>query len=182
VKQNQPTLLASIAEAFNDSDTSPRQRRLAESERQTARQVNKAHGRRECRELISTTALNDYLDWPAVGQCFKLTRQRTSHGTTQSQTVFGITSLTPQQADAERLLALTRQHWMIENGVFHVRDVTMGEDACRVRSGSAPQILSTLRNAVLNLLNRAAVTNKAAALRRHAAHPFEALTMIRPDD
>jgi hypothetical protein len=30
---------------------------------------------------------------------------------------------------------------MIENGVFHVRDVTLGEDGCRVRTGSAAMIL-----------------------------------------
>lgn len=181
MKENQPALLASIAEAFDDSDATPRQRRLSEKERQTARQVNKAHGRRECRVLTSTTALNDYVDWPEAEQCFKLTRQRTVHGTIKSETVFGITSLARHQADAQRLLALTRQHWMIENGVFYVRDVTLGEDACRVRTASAPVVLATLRNAVINLLNLAAAPNKAAALRRHAAHPYEALALLRPD-
>ena len=43
-------------------------------------------------------------------------------------------------------------------------------------------ILSTLRNLALNLLNANAVTNKAAALRRHAAHPHEALALIRNKD
>jgi hypothetical protein len=38
---------------------------------------------------------------------------------------------------------------MIESGVFHVRDVTLGEDGCRVRTGGAPMILSTMRNVVL---------------------------------
>jgi len=52
----------------------------------------------------------------------------------------------------------------------------------RVRTGSAPIILSTLRNIALNLLNGNAVKNKAAALRRHAAHPYEALALIRNKD
>ncbi len=84
-----------------------------------------------------------------------------------------------ERADARRRLRLTRQHWPIENGVFHVRDVTLGEDECRVRTGGAPMILSTMRNVVLNPLNGLGVANKAAALRRHAAHPAEALELVR---
>jgi len=103
-------------------------------------------------------------------------------GQTSTETVYGITSLPPDRADAQTLLRLTRQHWGIENRVFHVRDVTFGEDQCRVRTGSAPVILSTLRNLALNLHNGNAIQNKAAALRRHAAKPDEALALIRRKD
>jgi len=180
VKENQPDLLAALADAFDDEGVSPRERRLAEAERQTATSCNKGHGRIERRTLTSTTALNDYVDWPGLSQCFKLVRERTVHGQTSSETVFGITSAPRGRADAGRLLKLTRQHWQIENGVFHVRDVTMGEDDCRVRTGGAPMILSTMRTVVLNVLNGLAIANKAATLRRHAAHPHEALKLIRP--
>jgi predicted transposase YbfD/YdcC len=180
VKQNQPELQAAIADAFDDEGTSPRQRKLAQAERQVASVSNKGHGRIETRTLISTTSLSDgYVDWPDLGQCFKLVRERTVHGQTTTDTVLGITSLKREQADAERLLKLTRQHWGIENGVFYVRDLSFGEDACRVRTGSGPHILSCLRNAAINLLNRSGVTNEAAALRRHAAHPDEALALVQ---
>lgn len=180
MKENQPDLLAAISAAFDDRGISPRQRRLAEAERQTAVSVNKGHGRIEKRTLTSTTSLSDgYLDWPGLAQCYMLVRERTIHGRTTSDTVFGITSLGRDQADAGRLLKLTRQHWGIENKVFYVRDVTFGEDACRVRTGVGPYILSCLRNAGINLLNHLGITNKAAALRRHAAHPQEALAMLR---
>jgi predicted transposase YbfD/YdcC len=173
-------LLAAIADAFDDEGTSPREQKLARAERQTAVASNKGHGRTETRTLISTTSLsNGYVDWPNLGQCFKLVRERTLHGQTTSQTVYGITSMNRQQADAERLLKLTRQHWGIENRVFYIRDMSFGEDACRARTGTAPHVLSYLRNAALNLLNRAGINNKAAALRRHAAHPDEALALIR---
>lgn len=43
-------------------------------------------------------------------------------------------------------------------------------------------ILSTLRNVTINLFNGSGITNKAAALRRHAAHPDEVLLLIRPDE
>jgi predicted transposase YbfD/YdcC len=180
VKENQPDLLAALADAFDDRGVSPRERRLAQQERRVAAGCNKGHGRFERRTLTSTTALNDYADWPGVAQCFKLVRERTIHGKTTAQTVFGITSMGRDLASARRLLKLTRQHWMIENGVFYVRDVSMGEDHCRVRTGAAAMILSTMRNVILNLLNKSGVTNKAQALRRHAAHPHEALKLVRP--
>ena len=99
-------------------------------------------------------------------------------GVTTTETVYGITSLPPDKADADRLLATTRQHWEIES-LHYVRDVTMGEDLCRVRTGSAPIILATLRNAGFHMLKRAGFTNIAAALRRHAAVPAEALALVQ---
>lgn len=156
----------------------PRDKKIAQRERQTAVRTHKGHGRLEKRTLVSSTGLNDYLGWPGVQQCYKLTRQRTIHGQTSTEIAYGITSLSRQKATAKDLLQLTRDHWSIENGVFYVRDMTLGEDACRVRTGTAPLILSTLRNVIVNLLNRAGVKNKAAALRRHAVHPAEALALL----
>jgi hypothetical protein len=181
---NQPDLLAAIADAFDDDGVSPRERRLAEAERQTASTTDKGHGRLEKRPLTSTTAPSDrtggtepYLDWPGLGQCFKLVRERTVGGKTTTETVFGITSLTRDKADAARLLKLVRLHWPVEV-LFYVRDVTFGEDACHAHAGSAPVVLSALRNAAITLLDQAGLTNKAAALRRHAAHPDEALALV----
>ena len=163
----------------------PRQQRLARAERQTARTVDKGHGRFETRTLISTTQLDqDYLDFPGVRQCFKLTRTRTLRDRatgrlkTTTETVCGVTSLPRERADAGRLLALTRAHWGIENKVFHVRDQTMGEDACRVRKRSAPVVFSTLRNCVLNVLQTLGVKNRAAQLRTFCAHPVKALQAL----
>lgn len=179
MKANQPDLLAAIADAFDDRGTSPREQRLARAERRRATSVSKGHGRLERRTLLSTTSLsNGYVDWPGLNQAFKLVRQRTIRGKTTSETAYGITSLSRDKADAARLLELTRQHWGVEM-LFWVRDVTFGEDACRVRSGNAPAILSALRNACCTLLDHAGHANKAAALRRHAAHPDEALALVR---
>ena len=179
MKANQPDLLAAVADAFDDTGVSPRERRLAEAERQTATAAGNGHGRAERRTLTSTTSLSDgYLDWPGLGQCFKLVRQRTVRGVTTAETAYGITSLTREEADAARLLKLVRQHWGVEM-LFWVRDVTFGEDACRAATGAAPVVLSALRNAAITLLDQGGVTNKAAALRRHAAHPGEALALVK---
>lgn len=173
-------MLAAISDAFDDEGISPRERKMARAERQTEMLVSKGHGRIEKRTLTSTTSLSDgYVDWPGLGQCYKLVRERTIGGKTTVETVFGITSLDREQADAKRLLRLARQHWGIENKVFYVRDMSFGEDACRVRTGAGPYVLSCLRNAGINLLNRCGIKNKAAAMRRHAAHPDEALALLR---
>jgi hypothetical protein len=152
---------------------------LAEAERQAAAQYDKGHGRTEVRRLSSSTALRDYLDWPGVQQVFRLERERTCGGHTTREEAYGLTSLPRERADAARLLELNRGHWGIENGLHYVRDVTFGEDACRVRSGAAPQILAGFRNVLVSLLNRHGERNKAAALRRFAAWPLQALRLVR---
>jgi predicted transposase YbfD/YdcC len=116
-----------------------------------------------------------------VGQVFELERVRILKGKIEVEAVHGITSLTRDEADAKALLALVRGHWAIENGLHWVRDETLGEDRCRVRTGSAPQVLAALRNAAVNLLGTVEAASKAAATRRFCAHPGEALALIRSD-
>lgn len=181
MKANQPDLLETLTAEFATDGVSPWERKIVAAERQSATSTTKAHGRIETRTLTRSTALRAYVDWPDLAQAFKLVRERTLHGHTTIEVSYGITSMPVDLADARALLHLTRQHWGIENRVFHVRDVTCGEDHCRVRTGAAPMILSTLRNVALNLLRWKNVPNIAAALRRHAAHPREALELIRPD-
>jgi hypothetical protein len=53
--------------------------------------------------------------WAGLKQGFELTRERTIKGKTTVEVVYGITSLSPEEATAERLLGLTRAHWKIEN-------------------------------------------------------------------
>jgi len=122
--------------------------------------------------------LNRYLDWPGVQQVFRLTRERTVHGKTSVEVAFGVTSLPTDKADAAHLLKLVRGHWGIENSLFYVRDVTMNEDHCRVRTGHAAALLADLRNIVVALLEATDWTNKAAAIRHFTAHPEEAIAII----
>ena len=60
-----------------------------------------------------------------------------------------MTSLSPEQAGPERLLALWRHHWLIENRLHWRRDVMAREDQSRVRSGAAPQAMAAIRNTTL---------------------------------
>ena len=46
-----------------------------------------------------------------------------------------MTSLTAAQAQSTELARYIRGHWHVENKLHWVRDMTMGEDASRVRTG-----------------------------------------------
>jgi predicted transposase YbfD/YdcC len=157
VKGNQPTLLADIELVLA---APPPGEATA-----TARQIDVGHGRRETRRLWATAALAGYSDWPGLGQVGKVERVVRARGATTRETRHFVTSLGPE-AGADRLLATVRGHWGIENRLHWVRDVTLGEDASRVRSGNAPQIMAALRNAVLSLLRLRGCTNIAAGLRQ----------------
>jgi len=91
---------------------------------------------------------------------------------------YGITSLAADRADAAALLVYLRDHWRIENSLHYVRDVTLGEDACRVRSRSAPQVLAALRNAVVHLLANVAARSRPEAIEYLQIHPEQAQRLI----
>ena len=55
--------------------------------------------------------------------------------------------------DAQLIGRAIRKHWGIENEAHWTLDCTFAEDACRIRSGHAPQNLALLRRIALNALN-----------------------------
>jgi len=91
---------------------------------------------------------------------------------------YAVTSLWPHEASPRRLLELNRGHWGIENRLHYVRDVTLGEDASRIGTGSAPEVMAALRNAAITLLRLTGVTNVAAALRENAYRVKELLASL----
>jgi predicted transposase YbfD/YdcC len=171
VKANQPSLREAIALLFANSP--PWGECFAE-----ASQQGRHGGRRESRRLLASTALNGYLDWPYVQQVCCVERSVTTQGVTCQDISYAITSLSPDKAKALQLLQVWRGHWSIENKLHYVRDVTMGEDASQVRTGSAPQVMAALRNLTVGLLHRTGATNIAAALRHYSYKPKEALALL----
>ena len=148
---------------------------------QKATTHDKGHGRLETRTIETLTEIPAWLSWPGVEQICRITRTRTINDKTSVEIVLAITSLTRLRADAKKLLSLTRQHWTIENRLHYVRDVSMGEDACRVRTGQAPQNLSAMRNLVIGLIRRRTRHKFIPdAFRRFIADPFAALALICP--
>jgi hypothetical protein len=122
--------------------------------------------------------LTKHQDWAGLKQGFELVRERTEKGVKTVEIVHGITSLSPERADAQRLLELTRGHWGIENGLHYRRDVTMGEDASRVRKGVAPQVMAALRNSVIHMLSDVVAPNLASAMRSMNNRFAQALKLL----
>ena len=175
VKENQPTLYAAIELLFQE----PLLLR-GNTDLLRFREEGKAHGRHETRLLESSIALNDYVDWPGVGQVLR----RTYHsidmatGAVSQEVTYGITSLSRTQALPQHMAWFWRHHWTIENPVHYVRDETMGEDRGQIHSGNAAQALAALRNAILTRLRYHGWTNIAAALRHYGSSPQRALQFI----
>lgn len=179
LKDNHPRTREAIEQLFQPDPSLVPGFNTGPTDFQTAQQVTKAHGRLETRTLTTSQALNDTLNWPGVQQVFKLKRQTLIQvsGATRQEVVYGLTSLSPSDASPQRLLELIRGHWAIENGLHYRRDVTLGEDACRVGHWPSAQALATLNNLVLALLIRHH-PNAAKAQRHFAAHPDQALRLV----
>jgi predicted transposase YbfD/YdcC len=132
---------------------------------------DRGHGRIQLRTLKAVTV--HHFGFPHTAQVIQVTRKVRDLGTRRWRTVvvYAITSLTFAQASPARLADLIRGHWTIENGLHHVRDVTLAEDASQVRTGTAPQVMACLRNLAIGILRRQGHRNIAAALRHHARDP-----------
>jgi predicted transposase YbfD/YdcC len=172
VKANQPQTCEAIEDWFSYPAPYAQPNDLAQT-------VEKGHGRITTRRIETTTALNDYLSWEGLAQTYKLTRRsvNVTTGEVSTQSICGITSLSPQQASAADLLRLTRQHWTIENRLHWVKDVTLDEDRCQLRKGCPHQLMAFLRDLSISILRAVGWQNIASALRFYAARPYEALAL-----
>ncbi len=167
VKGNQPGLHAQLAA-------------LPWRQVPVAHQVReKGHGRAE-RRTIKVTAVAAGLAFPHAVQAIQIVRRRrplTSKKWT-AETVYAITSLTVIQARPRELAAIIRGHWLIEDQLHWVRDVTYDEDRSQVRTANGPRVMASLRNLAITILRLAGETSIAAALRHHARRPSRPLQTI----
>jgi len=176
IKENQPTLLDDVALLF--SDPPPGERFLP------AGTVSKHSGRLEERRLRASAALVTYLGeagWVDVGLVLEVASvvrwPAQPARPARCDVRYFLTSLPPTTSAATALQAV-RRHWQIENRLHWPRDVALGEDACRVRTGHAPQVLAALRNCVVGLLHQRHVPNLAAAVRTYAWSPISAVLSL----
>jgi predicted transposase YbfD/YdcC len=182
VKENQARLYQDIQHLFAPDKPKPGFGKI-ETDFQSAQTVNCGHGRIETRCIQTSAMLNDYLDWPGVAQVYRLQRKfvwmrRGKAYKTSCEVEFGITSLSRAKASPERLLAIRRQHWLIETGLHYRRDVTFHEDATRMTIGAAGRILAIIHNLVLGLLKKAGFSNAAQGRRWFNGHIQEAFALL----
>jgi hypothetical protein len=147
--------------------------------------VDKGHGRLETREIWTSAELNDFVEFPHVGQVFCIRRTTTDLDgnvvrgrKSTTELAYGLSSLTPQHASPAQLLAYNRAHWHIENRLHHVRDITYDEDRSQVRRAQRPHAMATLRNIAISLMRLTGAENIAAATRHLGRQPHRPLRLL----
>jgi predicted transposase YbfD/YdcC len=122
-----------------------------------AQTFDKDHGRVETRrcwtisEATCVRALRGATHWPQLRTVAMIQAERvTARGERSVETRYYLASAT----GAATLLAATRSHWGIENGLHWVLDVAFREDDSRIRKDHAPHNFAILRHIALNLLKQ----------------------------
>lgn len=128
------------------------------------------HGRKETR-TIKTARIPAWITFEGAAQVAQVRRttwrkeSKSSDKRKSVEVVYLITSADERTAPPLVLAGWVRGHWGIENTLHHVRDVTYDEDRSQVRTGSAPQVMASLRNTAIGLLRGAGFDNIAEANR-----------------
>ena len=142
------------------------------------------HGRIEIRKIWVSSELNDYLDFPHVGQAFVIERECTNKktGKLSLDVAYGITSRAAREASPKRLLEINRGHWSIENSCHYILDWNFDEDRSRIRTGYGPENISCLRRFVIGIIKSkkvASVAQKMRELNRNVRLIFDYLCMTK---
>lgn len=182
VKENQGRLYQDIERLFAPHQPKPGFGKL-DNDFQTDKQYSFGHGRVEIRTIQTSEMLNEYCDWPGLGQVYRLQRKffwvrQGEVYKTSCQVEYGITSVERKQASPAKVLRVRRSHWLIETGLHYRRDVTFHEDATRMTVGAAGSVWSIIHNLVIGLLKKAGYSNAAKGRRWFEGHVKDAFNLL----
>jgi len=171
VKGNQKQLMEDIAFYFESTDRKPDFSTLDGPD----------HGRIETRNIWTTTELNDYLDFPYVGQVFMVERITSfiKSGKETKVIAYGLTSKTPDMASAKDVLTDNRGHWSIENSCHYIIDWNYDEDRSRIAKGYGPENITRLRRFAVGLLKSKGVQNVSQKMRQLSMTPRMVLDYLK---
>ena len=146
VKGNQKKLKMALDGIFSIN-------RLEAKETEAYSTSEKGHGREETRHCMVANAdeIGDLaFEWTGLQTLGYVLSLRTEKGKETTAAVkFYISSAV---LDAKALLNASREHWSVENNLHWQLDVSMNEDACRIRQRNSTENLATVRHTSLNLL------------------------------
>lgn len=153
LKGNQSRLLAAVEANFEAQET--------------VQQIEKGHGRIEKRTVSISHQLDGIPEFPGLRTLIRVESERQILRATlievSRETRYYVASfIETAPALAQRI----RGDWGVENKVHYVRDVTQGEDACRIRTPPLVQHWALARNFALNLYRDNGFQNMAQAQRR----------------
>ncbi len=110
------------------------------------------HGRKERRSYTAMAAPPAITrHWPDAQSIVRVCRETNAQGKKSKEVRDFVSSLPPQ---VERLAALIRGHWGIENRLHWSLDVTFNEDQSRIRVGHAAENAALLRRLTLSILKQ----------------------------
>jgi predicted transposase YbfD/YdcC len=146
VKGNQERLQKALNNLFSIS-------RLEAKETETYTTSEKGHGREETRHCMVADAseMGDLaFEWTGLKKLGYVVSFRTEKGE-KTTTAFKF-YISSAELDAKSLLTAAREHWSVENNLHWQLDISMNEDACRIRQKNSTENLATVRHVALNLL------------------------------
>jgi predicted transposase YbfD/YdcC len=150
LKGNQGTLRDDVELFANEQKASG----FADATISVNQTVDGDHGRIETRRV---TVIHDVVwlqqrhQWPGLKGVVIVDSQREIGPKIEHETRFYITSA---NLHAEKLAAIVRDHWAIENSLHWVMDMTFRDDECRIRTENAPENVVTLKHMAVNLARR----------------------------
>jgi predicted transposase YbfD/YdcC len=153
LKENHPLLYEDVKLLFDDLEES----NMSAYEYQDGSAVDKDHGRFEVRKAWKIddpdilAALRNTEKWPQLASVLKIQAERHLPSSSSTQVRYYLTS---SSASAEKLLAMTRAHWSIENSLHWVLDIAFREDESRIRKDNGAENFAIVRRIALNLLKQ----------------------------
>lgn len=144
-------------------------RRFEDTEVSRHETVDGDHGRIETRTatvLHDIAWLQERHAWPGLKSIVIIDSIREIGGKTERETRFYISSL---NLPANRLGAIVRSHWAVENSLHWVMDMVFRDDECRVRTDNAPANFTTIKHIATNLLRLPNTKDSLRSRRKIAA-------------
>lgn len=169
VKDNQPTLREAISLLFDKRKKADYQEPFC-----------LAHGRLESRSIWTSNKLNEYVDFPCVGQVFAIQRNIINKKTSKesNELVYGISSHSLDSADAKRILQFNRLHWSVESH-HYILDWNWNEDRCSISRGFGPENITRLRRFATGLIQSKSKDTVASTIERLARNVRLVLDYMR---
>jgi len=147
LKENQQSLYEDVAEYFKGIDFShPAPDILVEST------FDVDHGRLERRSYGVSGNVSWLTErhpaWKTIKSIGIVQSTRETPQKTSTERRYYVSSLNP---DSELFAAAVRAHWGIENSLHYVLDVAFREDACRIKTGAAPENWACFRKIAMTV-------------------------------
>jgi predicted transposase YbfD/YdcC len=145
---------SNLQEAVDDYFTTAKAHQFQSVPHDYSEEIDKDHGRLDIRRYWITEDLSTLPSpehWAGLRSIGMVERECIQGDRTTVEQRLFIASI---PADARRFAKAVRGHWGIENTLHWRLDVTLAEDASRIRKGNGPAMMACIRHLCINLFER----------------------------